>query len=104
MYDVNELARMALDARKDSFCFISNFAVGAALVGKSGKIWRGMNIECSGQTPSLCAERVAMFKALSEGEKGFVALAVAGGPAGALRQRRSWGAHRAHQRQADGPL
>ena len=83
MYDVNELARMALDARKDSFCFISNFAVGAALVGKSGKIWRGMNIECSGQTPSLCAERVAMFKALSEGEKEFVALAVAGGPAGA---------------------
>ena len=83
MYDVNELAKIALDARKDSFCFISHFAVGAALLGESGTIWRGMNIECSGQNPTLCAERVALFKALSEGEKKFTALAVAGGPEGA---------------------
>lgn len=76
------LVKAALQARNRSYCFISGFAVGAALMGADGRMFVGCNIECSGQTPSVCAERVALFKAVSEGCTEFVGLAIAGGPVG----------------------
>ncbi|MBR5058346.1 MAG: cytidine deaminase [Clostridiales bacterium] len=60
----------------------SGFSVGAALVTKEGKVYRGCNIESSVFSPSLCAERVALAKAISEGEKEFSAIAIVGAPSG----------------------
>ena len=77
-----ELMRLAEDARAYSYTPYSNFAVGAALLTKSGKIYTGCNIESASYTPTNCAERTAVFKAVSEGERDFVAIAVIGGPAG----------------------
>lgn len=74
------LIREALKAREYSFSPISGFAVGAALLGENGTIYRGCNIECGGLTPSCCAERTAFFKAVSEGCLKFQAIAIAGGP------------------------
>lgn len=73
------LIREALKAREYSFSPISGFAVGAALLGENGTIYRGCNIECAGLTPSNCAERTAFFKAVSEGCLEFQAIAIAGG-------------------------
>jgi cytidine deaminase len=77
-----ELMRLAEDARAYSYTPYSNFAVGAALLTKSGKVYTGCNIENASYTPTICAERTAVFKAVSEGEKEFVTIAVIGGPAG----------------------
>ena len=77
-----ELARSALNAREAAYVPYSNFAVGAALLTKNGKIYLGCNIENAAFTPTNCAERTAVFKAVSEGERDFAAIAVAGGPAG----------------------
>lgn len=74
-----ELIKEALEARKMSYCPYSNFAVGAALLTKSGKVYRGCNIENASYTPTNCAERTAFFKAVSEGEKEFVKIAIVGG-------------------------
>ena len=75
------LALACLDARHSrSRPVISGYAVGAALLTEEGRLFSAGNIECYGQTPSICAERVALFKALSEGASRFVALAVCGGP------------------------
>ncbi len=60
----------------------SGFRVGAALLASSGKIYTGCNIENAAYSPSVCAERVAFFKAISEGEREFIAIAVAGGKDG----------------------
>ena len=76
------LVRAALEAREQSYCPYSGFAVGAALLTVSGKIYTGCNIECASYSPTNCAERTAVFKAVSEGEREFSALAVAGGPKG----------------------
>ncbi len=73
------LAKEALDMRGFSYHPYSGFAVGAALLGKSGRIYTGCNIENAAFTPTNCAERTAFFKAVSEGEKEFTAIAVAGG-------------------------
>lgn len=79
-----ELARLALQAREErSRPVISGYAVGAALLARDGRVFLAGNIECYGQTPSICAERVALFKAVSEGCEQFAAIAVCGGPAGA---------------------
>ena len=59
---------------------ISGYAVGAALLSADGRIFSAGNIECFGQTASICAERAALFKAVSEGVCDFSALAVCGGP------------------------
>ena len=59
---------------------ISHFKVGAALLTADGKIYRGCNIENAGYTPSNCAERTAFFKAVSEGERSFAAIAIVAGP------------------------
>lgn len=77
-----KLAQAALDARQNAYCPYSHFAVGAAVLAKSGKIYAGCNIENATQGPGVCAERAALYKAVSEGEREFAAIAVAGGPEG----------------------
>ncbi|MBQ8428827.1 MAG: cytidine deaminase [Clostridia bacterium] len=74
-----ELMSLAVEARKASYSPYSSFRVGAALLGKSGKVYLGCNIENAAYTPTICAERTAVFKAVSEGEKEFVAIAIVGG-------------------------
>ena len=74
-----ELMALAIEARKMSYSPYSNFRVGAALLGKSGKVYLGCNVENAAYTPTNCAERTAVFKAVSEGEKEFTAIAIVGG-------------------------
>lgn len=77
-----ELVREALRARENSYSPYSGFAVGAAVVTKTGQIYRGCNIENSAYGPTICAERTAIFKAVSEGIREFEAIAIVGGQAG----------------------
>ena len=70
----------ALAAREKAYTPYSHFKVGAALLAKSGKIYHGCNIENAAYTPTNCTERTAFFKAVSEGEREFVAIAIAAGP------------------------
>lgn len=77
--DYKELVKMALEAREMSYSPYSNFKVGAALLTKNGKVYKGCNIENAAYSPANCAERTAIFKAVSEGEKDFVAIAIVGG-------------------------
>ena len=77
-----ELVVQALKAREMSYSPYSNFAVGAALLTKSGKVYLGCNIENAGYTPTNCTERTAFFKAVSEGERDFSKIAIVGGKVG----------------------
>ena len=77
-----ELLQLAIEARKNSYSPYSGFRVGAALLTKSGKVYLGCNIENSGFTATSCAERTAFFKAVSDGEKEFAAIAIVGGTKG----------------------
>lgn len=77
-----KLLEEAILARENAYTPYSHFKVGAALLAKSGKIYRGCNIENAGYTPSNCAERTAFFKAVSEGELEFEAIAIVAGPEG----------------------
>ena len=90
-----ELIELAVKAKQKAHVPYSGFKVGAALLGKSGKVYTGCNVECSSYGISLCAERTALVKAISEGEKEFEAIAIVGGnqdeltyttPCGACRQ------------------
>jgi len=85
-----ELFQQAIAAREYSYSPYSRYKVGAALLTQIGKIYTGCNIENAGYSPSVCAERTAIFKAISEGEQDFVAIAVAtangGSPCGVCRQ------------------
>jgi cytidine deaminase len=72
----------AFVAREKAYTPYSHFQVGAALLGKSGKIYHGCNIENAAYTPTNCAERTAFFKAVSEGEREFTAIAIVAGPEG----------------------
>ena len=74
-----ELLLLAIEAREFAYAPYSNHKVGAALVGKSGKIYLGCNVENAGYSPTNCAERTAIFKAVSEGELEFTAIAIVGG-------------------------
>ena len=76
---ISELCRKALEMRKISYTPYSHFTVGAALLTKNGTVYTGCNIESSTFTPTNCAERTAIFKAVSEGNKEFRAIFVAGG-------------------------
>lgn len=76
-----ELVNLAIEAREHSYCPYSNFAVGAALLTKDGKVYQGCNIENSAFGPTNCAERTAFFTAVYQGEREFEAIAVVGGKA-----------------------
>lgn len=86
------LLAAAAAARAAAICPHSNFAVGAALLASDGTVWTGANVENASYTLGLCAERVAIFYALTHGARGFTAVAVVTGaatpstPCGACRQ------------------
>lgn len=77
--DRRELIDIALEARQMAYTPYSHHKVGAALLTKDGKVYRGCNIESASYTPSNCAQRTAFFKAVSEGEREFEAIAIVGG-------------------------
>ncbi|MBQ9121130.1 MAG: cytidine deaminase [Clostridia bacterium] len=77
-----ELIALASEARKRSYSPYSGYSVGAALLAENGKIYTGCNIENASYTPTVCAERTAVFKAVSEGERCFVKIAIVGGKKG----------------------
>lgn len=79
-----ELAALAVKAMDNAYVPYSGYRVGAALLTKSGKIYTGCNIENAAYSPTVCAERTAIFKAVSEGEREFVKIAVAGGKNGEI--------------------
>ena len=74
--DFQELMNNAKEAAKNSYSPFSRFAVGAAVITSSGKIYRGCNVENSSFGLTNCAERTAIFKAVSEGEKEILAVAI----------------------------
>lgn len=74
-----ELIDLAKEAAKNAYVPYSGYTVGAALLTKDGKIYTGCNIENAAYGPTNCAERTAFFKAVSEGEREFSAIAVVGG-------------------------
>jgi cytidine deaminase len=84
------LIDLASEARRRAYAPYSNYAVGAALRTKSGRLYTGVNIENAAYPHTMCAERVAMFKAVSEGETEFEVIAVVtnngGSPCGGCRQ------------------
>ena len=82
--DTDLLIQTAVKMLDFSYVPYSHFHVGAALLTKSGKIYTGCNIENAAYGPSNCAERTAIFKAVSEGEKDFEAIAVVGGSEGKI--------------------
>jgi cytidine deaminase len=88
--EFGKLIEAAHAAQENAYAPYSKYAVGAAVLGKSGKIYPGCNIENAAYPSGLCAERVAIFKGVSEGEREFSALVVltrnAGSPCGACRQ------------------
>ena len=90
--DVDRLIKEAEEAKKHAIAPYSGFTVGAALVTDGGRIYRGCNIENPSLMLSFCAERIALLKALTEGEKSFRAMAIVSGdgrycfPCGACRQ------------------
>lgn len=85
-----KLIETALIARQWAYAPYSNYKVGAAVLTASGRIYDGVNVESAAYPTSICAERVAIFKAVSEGERQFIAIAVAtkngGAPCGGCRQ------------------
>lgn len=94
---IQTLIRDAFAAKQFAYTPYSHFNVGAALLTKSGKVYTGCNIENAGYTATNCAERTALFKAVSEGERQFTAIAIVGslqgqtntlvtGPCGVCRQ------------------
>lgn len=82
MIPYRELIKNALEAQKQSYSPYSNFSVGAALLSESNQIFKGCNIENAAFSPTNCAERTAFFKAISEGERTFRAIAIVGGKIG----------------------
>lgn len=84
------LIRQAQQARQQAYAPYSNYRVGAALLTSSGDVFRGANVENAAYPTSMCAERVAIFKAVSEGQRQFLAIAVVtdngGSPCGSCRQ------------------
>lgn len=79
-----ELVTLAIHAMDNAYVPYSNYRVGAALLTKSGKVYIGCNIENASYSPTVCAERTAIFKAVSEGEREFLKIAVAGGKNGEI--------------------
>jgi len=90
--DYKHLAESAIKAKRNALPTYSNFYVGSAVLTNTNKVYTGCNIESSSYSLTICAERTAIFKAISEGEREFKAIAVAGNtedfisPCGACRQ------------------
>lgn len=90
--DYDKLSEKAIEAKKLAVSPYSNFRVGAALLTDDDKLYLGCNIETSSYSLTICAERTAVFKAISEGERKFKAIAIASdaedfiSPCGACRQ------------------
>ncbi len=88
--DRRALIELANEARRRAYAPYSKYQVGAALRTKSGRIFTGCNVESAAYPTSMCAERVAIFKAVSEGERDFEVIAVVtsngGSPCGSCRQ------------------
>lgn len=89
MYE--RLIKVAIKARENSYSPYSNFSVGSAVLVKDGKIYSGCNIENASYTPTICAERTAIFKAISEGNRNIEKIAIIGSsnntyPCGVCRQ------------------
>ena len=86
----DELVEAAKKARGSAYAPYSNYHVGSALLTSSGKVYLGANVENAAYPDSICAERVAVFKAVTEGERSFQAIAVVtrdgGTPCGSCRQ------------------
>ena len=76
------LVQLAIEARNHAYVPYSHYAVGAALLCSDGTVYGGANLENAAYTPSNCAERTAFFRAVFEGRRDFVAIAVVGGPEG----------------------
>ena len=77
-----QLMARAREARSHSYCPYSHYAVGAALLCADGTVYEGCNVENSSYTPTICAERVAFFKAIFDGKRDFKAIAICGGNEG----------------------
>ena len=95
--EIQALIREAFEGQKFAYVPYSRFQVGAALRARDGRVFKGCNIENAGYTPTNCAERTALFKAVSEGVREFDAIAIVGskvgekntlvtGPCGVCRQ------------------
>lgn len=84
MMDPKMLAQMAMDAMEKAYAPYSGCRVGAALLCEDGTVYTGCNIENASFTPTVCAERTAFFKAVSEGKRDFAAIAVCGGKNGKI--------------------
>ncbi|MTI66001.1 MAG: cytidine deaminase [Firmicutes bacterium] len=85
------LVKKAIESKDNAYVPYSNFHVGAAVMTEKGNIYTGCNIESAAYTPTICAERTAIFKAVSEGEKNIIAIAITGDseytyPCGVCRQ------------------
>ena len=77
-----DLVKLAFEAMQMAYSPYSNYKVGAALLSKSGKVYSGCNVENAAYGPTNCAERTAIFKAVSEGEREFSKIAIVGGKNG----------------------
>lgn len=89
--DIKVLIQKAIDVKKNAYVPYSGFRVGASVLTKTGEIFTGCNIESASYTPTICAERTAIFKAVSEGYRDFEAVVVVGDsgftyPCGVCRQ------------------
>lgn len=84
------LIRRAYEAQAFSYSPYSEFQVGAALLGKSGRVYTGCNIENAAFSPTNCAERTAFFKAVSEGETEFEKIVIVGNKKGASEEERDY--------------
>lgn len=82
-----ELCRLAIAARRQAYAPYSGCTVGAALLAADGTVYTGCNIENAAYTPTVCAERTAIFKAVSEGVRRFEKIAVAGGKADSFTEK-----------------
>ena len=79
-----KLIELARDAMQSAYALYSGYKVGAALLCADGSVYTGCNIENAAFTPTVCAERVAFFKAVSDGHRDFTAIAVCGGKNGVI--------------------